>query len=82
MFLWTFSFSWGFVYSDKEIYYVNFSEGGELKLQKNSKYLINPGSVGQPRDGNWKASFVIYDVDKKILKFKRVEYDVGKYKII
>lgn len=67
-----------FVYSDKEIYYVNFSEEGELKLQKNYKYLINPGSVGQPRDGNWKSSFVIYDIDKKILKFKRVAYDVGK----
>jgi predicted phosphodiesterase len=67
-----------FVYSDKEIYYVNFSEEGELKLQKNNKYLINPGSVGQPRDGNWKSSFVIYDIDKKILKFKRVAYDVGK----
>jgi len=67
-----------FVYSDKEIYYVNFSEEGELKLQKNNKYLINPGSVGQPRDGNWKSSFVIYDIDKKLLKFKRVAYDVGK----
>jgi len=40
------------------------------------RYLINPGSVGQPRDGNPKASFGIFDFDEKTFTLHRVEYDV------
>lgn len=69
-----------FLYSekDREIYYINFTEGGELKIRKGYKYLINPGSVGQPRDGNWKASYAIYDTNLNIVEFRRVEYDLEK----
>ncbi len=69
-----------FLYSekDREIYYINFAEGGELKIRKGYKYLINPGSVGQPRDGNWKASYAIYDTNLNIVEFRRVEYDLEK----
>lgn len=38
--------------------------------------LINPGSVGQPRDGDPRASYLILDTVKKTLEFRRVEYDV------
>lgn len=67
-----------FLYSEKEreIYYVNFVNGGDLKLEKGYKYLINPGSVGQPRDGNWKASYAIYDTKLNMVHFRRVDYDV------
>ena len=40
------------------------------------KLIINPGSVGQPRDGDPRASYVIYDSDAGSLEFRRVKYDV------
>jgi predicted phosphodiesterase len=45
------------------------------KLYPDSVYLINPGSVGQPRDGDPRASFLIYDRDHAIVRFHRVEFD-------
>jgi predicted phosphodiesterase len=38
------------------------------------KIVFNPGSVGQPRDGDWRASWALYDGDR--IAFRRVEYDV------
>jgi putative phosphoesterase len=38
--------------------------------------IINPGSVGQPRDGNPKASFAVFDTDKKRIEIKRTDYDI------
>jgi diadenosine tetraphosphatase ApaH/serine/threonine PP2A family protein phosphatase len=50
----------------------------EYPLDREGKYLINPGSVGQPRDGDWRAAFAVYDSDKRTVQFFRVEYDVTK----
>ena len=36
--------------------------------------LVNPGSVGQPRDGDTRASFIIWDLHRERLEFYRVEY--------
>jgi diadenosine tetraphosphatase ApaH/serine/threonine PP2A family protein phosphatase len=41
------------------------------------RYLINPGSVGQPRDGDPRASFAIADTDRRRVSFRRVPYDVA-----
>lgn len=43
-----------------------------------SKVLVNVGSVGQPRDGNNKASYIILDPEEKTVSFRRVEYDFEK----
>lgn len=40
------------------------------------KTILNPGSVGQPRDGNSQASFAIWDTEKRTFDIKRVEYDL------
>jgi predicted phosphodiesterase len=40
-------------------------------------YLINPGSVGQPRDGDPRAAFVIYDSDAGMVTYRRLAYDVA-----
>ena len=48
-----------------------------LKLQEDKRYLVNPGSVGQPRDRDWRSSYALYDSDSRILEFRRVEYDVA-----
>lgn len=54
------------------------AESSELALVKNAKYMINPGSVGQPRDGDWRAGFSVYDSDKQTVTFYRVPYDVRR----
>jgi predicted phosphodiesterase len=46
-----------------------------LELSPDAAYLVNPGSVGQPRDGDQRASFVVYDSRAGTLAFHRVEYD-------
>ena len=46
------------------------------KLQPGHRYLINPGSVGQPRDRNVAAAFALYDAEKGVVEFERVTYDV------
>ena len=48
-------------------------EEGFFKLR--GPALVNPGSVGQPRDGNPDASYVIWDAEHKMLEFRRVPYD-------
>lgn len=48
-----------------------------LKIEPGRKYFINVGSVGQPRDGDWRASYAIYDVDEKVVATRRLEYDIG-----
>lgn len=48
----------------------------EILLNPNHKYLINVGSVGQPRDGDPRASFVTFDTEERIIRLHRVEYDI------
>ncbi len=50
----------------------------DLNLRALSMYLINPGSVGQPRDGDTRAAYIIYDTDKATVSFKRVSYDLNE----
>jgi predicted phosphodiesterase len=40
--------------------------------------VVNPGSVGQPRDGDWKASCATFDTEEASLHFMRVEYDLDQ----
>jgi len=49
-----------------------------VRLDKDHRYLINPGSVGQPRDRNPQASFAMYDSKKMTVQFFRCTYDVEK----
>jgi predicted phosphodiesterase len=48
-----------------------------LELEKNYTYLINPGSVGQPRDGDPEAAYAIYHPKARVVEFKRVAYDAA-----
>ncbi len=51
--------------------------GSNVKLEPDCRYLINPGSVGQPRDGNWQASAGLYDSATRQLQVLRVPYDIA-----
>jgi len=59
---------------------LDYGEGeavvSEIPLERGLRYLINPGSVGQPRDGDWRAAFALYDDQKMSVEFHRVPYDV------
>lgn len=48
-----------------------------LALDAENKYLINPGSVGQPRDHDPRAAFAIYDQEAGVVRYFRVRYPVG-----
>lgn len=50
----------------------------KVKFDKNKKYIINVGSVGQPRDGNPQSCFVVYDDKKQQLEYVRLEYEIQK----
>ena len=47
------------------------------KLEPGKRYLMNPGSVGQPRDRNIAAAFAVYDSNRGEVIFERVAYDVA-----
>jgi predicted phosphodiesterase len=48
----------------------------ELPVDMTKKYFINTGSVGQPRDGDWRAAYCVYDIEKNVVEQRRVEYDL------
>ncbi|MCX7641706.1 MAG: metallophosphatase family protein, partial [Elusimicrobiales bacterium] len=50
----------------------------KIKIKEYHKIFINPGSVGQPRDGNAMASFGIFDEDSMMFELIRVNYDIKK----
>ena len=55
-------------------------KGGQfekLRIEPGKKYLINVGSVGQPRDGNPLAAYAIYDMDANTVTLKRLPYDIA-----
>jgi predicted phosphodiesterase len=53
-----------------------FSPGIGLVLGEN-RMIINPGGVGQPRDGDARASYAIYDSEGRVIRLYRIPYDIG-----
>jgi len=56
---------------------VNEVPAESVTVEPGSKYFINIGSVGQPRDGDWRACYAIYDVPSKLIVFRRLNYDIS-----
>lgn len=50
----------------------------EILLDEHLKYIFNIGSVGQPRDGDSRSCYVIYDTEKYSVCYRRQEYDINK----
>ena len=48
----------------------------KFKTEPGKKYFINVGAVGQPRDGNPKAAYVVYDVHEGTIEIRRLDYDI------
>ncbi len=55
---------------------VGQAESVSLQLKPETRYLINPGSVGQPRDGDWRAAFALFDSDAQVVHFHRSPYNL------
>src|ERR1700730_6488210 len=49
----------------------------QLTIEETKKYFINVGSVGQPRDGDWRAAYCIYHIEKNVVEQRRVKYDLA-----
>ena len=51
-------------------------ESVSLQLKTSTRYMINPGSVGQPRDGDWRAAFALFDTEAQVIHYHRVPYNL------
>jgi diadenosine tetraphosphatase ApaH/serine/threonine PP2A family protein phosphatase len=49
-----------------------------LELQDDTRYFINPGSVGQPRNQDPRAAYAILDTDASTVQFNRIDYDIAQ----
>ena len=51
--------------------------GHVAQIEPGARYIFNPGSVGQPRDGDPRAAFALWDTSDGTLRFERVPYDIA-----
>jgi predicted phosphodiesterase len=58
-----------------EIYYLE--DGTRFRLNRERKLVINPGGVGQPRDGDPRAAYAVYDTESETVTLHRLEYDIA-----
>lgn len=55
---------------------IRYFSSQEVKLEEGFRYIVNVGSVGQPRDNNPMAAYCIFDTEEKVVLIKRANYDV------
>ena len=58
----------------------NMVRGGtysKFKVEPGKKYFVNVGAVGQPRDNNPKAGYVVYDLNENTIELRRLDYDIA-----
>jgi diadenosine tetraphosphatase ApaH/serine/threonine PP2A family protein phosphatase len=67
-----------YVLKDEDVDVIRSEHAGEatLEVEEGAKYLLNPGSVGQPRDGDPRAAYAIVDTTRRLVELYRLEYDV------
>ena len=53
-------------------------DAGPHRLAPSSGWLVNPGSVGQPRDGDPRAAYAVWRTGKREIEFRRVVYDISR----
>ncbi len=61
---------------DGTIRHTHMQQGGELQLDAGLRYIVNVGSVGQPRDLNPLPAFAFYDPERRIVRWERYPYAV------
>jgi predicted phosphodiesterase len=71
----------GFTLHNDQVGVLHFKPAGggpfsTLTIEQGTTYLLNPGSIGQPRDGDTRAAFAIADLENHSVEFWRIEYDI------
>lgn len=71
----------GFSFRDNNLQVVHLKPGpgqafAALQIDRNTRYLLNPGSIGQPRDGDPRAACAVADLQHSVVEFWRIPYDV------
>jgi diadenosine tetraphosphatase ApaH/serine/threonine PP2A family protein phosphatase len=71
----------GFSLRGEDVSLLHFRPSGgqefsTLTVEQGTTYLLNPGSIGQPRDGDPRAGFAIADLDSQSIEFWRIPYDI------
>ena len=56
---------------------VRYSRGTEIRIENGHRYLVNVGAVGQPRDGDPRAAYVLFDDEQRVIRHVRVDYDIA-----
>ena len=54
----------------------NEAEQFSMEVPVGTRHLVNPGSVGQPRDGDWRAAYALFDTDAQVVHFHRTPYNL------
>ena len=65
------------LHPDGSIDHTHLQHGGTVPLRDGVRYLVNVGSIGQPRDLNPRASFGFYDASARTVTIERVEYPIA-----
>ncbi|HKV03574.1 MAG TPA: metallophosphoesterase family protein [Candidatus Acidoferrales bacterium] len=71
----------GFALRNEDVQVLTFKHAGgnpysTFTTEPVINYLLNPGSIGQPRDGDPRAAFAIADLEKQSVEFWRIPYDI------
>lgn len=71
----------GFSFRNNNLHVIHLKPGpgtafAALQLEEGTRYLLNPGSIGQPRDGDARAACAVADLQHNVVEFWRIPYDV------
>jgi diadenosine tetraphosphatase ApaH/serine/threonine PP2A family protein phosphatase len=64
-------------FDGRKVRHARLSEG-DTHLEEGRKYLVNAGSVGQPRDGDNRAKYLIWDSDSRLIEVRFIRYEIVK----
>jgi len=56
-------------------------EAQDFELEEGKRYIVNVGAVGSPRDGDMRASYVLYDSDTGVVVFRKVPFDLDAFRV-
>lgn len=64
------------VFYETETKKLGYTPGPKIIIREDTRYIVNVGSIGQPRDYNPQGAYCVYDVDSNIIEIRRFEYDI------
>ncbi len=65
------------LHSDGQVEFAQVAHGEVVRLLPGQRYILNPGSVGQPRDNDPRAAYALWDTEQREILFQRIGYDIG-----